>query len=332
MATITKRGPYQWQAKIRIKGQKTTSKTFTNRSNAEKWARQIESEMDRGIYISRKEAESTTFSDAINRFIKDHIQKNLSHPQQEINRIKAIQKRDWGKRYIATLRGRDIADFVKEREMEGVSGNTIRLDLALISKLFKVASSDWGMESLRNPVELASKPKISPGRTRRLEGDEEQRLLEASSVKLRPIVQFAIETAMRRSEIASLTWENVNIQNRRFVHLPKTKNGDARSVPLSPEAIRIIKSIPNQKSGSVFGMIPGSITRAMTRACKKAKITGLTFHDLRHEATSRLFENTDLDIMEIKTITGHKSLNMLARYSHLRMHHLADRLAGAKRG
>jgi len=331
MATITKRGKLQWQAKIRIKGQKTTSKTFTNRSDAEKWARQIESEMDRGIYISREEAESTTLSDAIDRFIDDHILKNLSHPQQEINRIRALQKRNWGKRYLATLRGKDIADFIKERESEGVSGNTIRLDLALISKLFVLASSDWGMESLTNPVDRASKPKVSPGRTRRLEGDEEPRLLDACSVKFRPVVQFALETAMRRSEIAALVWENVNTQ-KRFAHLPETKNGEARSVPLSPKAINILQSLPKNATGSVFGMIPGSITRAMKRTCKKAKIEGLTFHDLRHEATSRFFENTDLDIMEIKTITGHKSLNMLARYSHLRTHHLADRLAGMKRG
>ena len=330
MATITKRGPYQWQARVRVKGHEPTSKTFNSRKEAEKWARGIESEMDQGTYISRKESESTTLSEAIDRFIDDHILKNLAHPDQEVNRIRAIQKHTWGKRYLSTLRGKDIAAFIKKREAAGASGNTIRLDLALISKLFKVATTDWGMESLANPVQYASKPKISKGRTRRLEGDEVKRLLKKCSTQFRPIFQFAIETAMRRSEIAALVWEHVNLK-KRFVHLPETKNGEARSVPLSPEAIRILKSIPRDITGSVFGMIPGSITRAMTRTCKKAKIIDLTFHDLRHEATSRLFENTDLDIMEIKTITGHKTLNMLVRYSHLRTHHLADRLAGAKR-
>lgn len=331
MATITRRGDYQWQARIRKKGHKTTSKTFINRVDAEKWVRGIEAEMDRGIYMSRKEAESTTLSEAIDRFIDDHILKNLSHPEQEVNRIRALQKRAWNVRYLSTFRGKDIATFINERKAEGVSGNTIRLDLALISKLFTVAASDWGMESLSNPVEHASKPKIASGRARRLEISEEKILLDACSTKFRPVFQFAIETAMRRSEIAALQWEYVNIK-KRFVHLPKTKNGESRSVPLSPKAILILQSIPRNISGSVFGMIPSSITRAMTRTCKKTKIVDLKFHDLRHEATSRLFEDTDLDIMEIKSITGHKTLNMLVRYSHLRTHRLADRLAGARRG
>lgn len=75
-----------------------------------------------------------------------------------------------------------------------------------------------------------------------------------------------------------------------------------------------------------------AIIQAMEQARKKAGLQDLHFHDLRHEAISRLFENTDLDVMEIKTISGHRSMQMLARYSHLRAHRLADRLAGARRG
>jgi integrase len=82
----------------------------------------------------------------------------------------------------------------------------------------------------------------------------------------------------------------------------------------------------------LFEQHPDAITKAMARACKSAQIEGLHFHDLRHEATSRLFENTDLDVMEIRAITGHKTMQMLARYSHLRMDRLADRLAGKLRG
>ncbi len=331
MATISKRGPYQWQAKIRKKGYKPVSKTFSYRADAEIWARDLEAEMARGIYISRQEAETTTFSEAIDRFIEEYILQHIAHPIPEINRIRAIQKRPWGQRYLATFRGKDVADFIKERKKEGVSGNTIRLDLALISKLFKVAASDWGMESLANPVEHVSKPKISAGRKRRLENNEEDKLLDACTTIFRPVVLFALETAMRRSEIASLKWKDVNLK-KRYAHLPKTKNQEARTVPLSPAAIKILKSLPKNIKGSVFRMTAGAITQAMRKACKKAQIENLHFHDLRHEAISRLFENTDLDAMEIKTISGHKTLAMLTRYSHLRTHRLADRLAGGRRG
>ena len=331
MATIVKRGDYQWQAKIRKKGHKSLSKTFCYRADAETWAREIEAEMDKGIYVSRTEAETTTLSDAIDRYIDEYIIPRLAHTSPEIYRIRALQKRDWGNRFLATFRGKDIADYIKTREREGKSANTIRLELALISNLFEVAASDWGMESLRNPVKKARKPKLPSGRKRRLEGDEEERLLKACSPKFRPVVLFALETAMRRGEISSLRWENVNLK-KRSVFLPETKNSESRSVPLSPAAVNILKTIPRQISGTVFGMSTDAITRNMMRARKKAKIEDLKFHDLRHEAISRMFENTDLDAMEIKTITGHKTLAMLTRYSHLRTHRLADRLAGVSRG
>lgn len=232
---------------------------------------------------------------------------------------------------MAAIRSKDIADFMQERAAEGVAGNTVRLDLALISRVFNVAISSWGMESLRNPVSRIPKPKVSNGRTRRLEGDEEERLLAACSESLRPIVRFAIETAMRRGEMASLTWQNIDLE-RRTAYLPKTKNNEERTVPLSPAAVQILKDMEKGESSRVFQLSDVSITQAFIKTCQKAGIEGLTFHDLRHEGTSRLFERTDLDIMEIKSITGHKTLQMLARYSHLRTYKLVDRLAGAKRG
>ena len=131
---------------------------------------------------------------------------------------------------------------------------------------------------------------------------------------------------MRRSEIANLLWENVDLKGK-TAYLERTKNMSERTVPLSPAALGILKSIPRNISGSVFGMSANAITIAMKRARKKAKLENLTFHDLRHEATSRLFENTPLDVMEIAEITGHKNLQMLKRYTHLRAERLAEKLA-----
>ena len=333
MATITKRGPYQWQAKIRKKGNKDVSKTFFYRDDAEQWARDLEVEMDRGVYLSRKEAESTTLSEAFDRYIKEHILKKISHARREVNRVRVLQKLDWGDRFLSTIRSQDIADFINEREKKGLSGSTIRRDLAQISKLFNHAASNWGMQSLINPVRFVSKPKENSSRTRRLEPGEEELLLKGCSPRFRSVFLFALETAMRREEIASLKWEFVNLK-KRFVHLPAliTKNNEARSVPLSPEAILILKNLPRDISGSVFRMSADRLTRAMIDTRRKVGVKDLWFHDLRHEAISRFFENTDLDVMEIKTITGHKTLQMLSRYSHLRIEHLADRMAGAKRG
>lgn len=333
MAYIQNRGDLQWRVQIRRKGYPVVCRTFEKKADAEKWAREIEGEMDRGIFVSRTESEQTTLHEALERYNDEYIPR-LAQQKREKNRIIFLQKRGLASRFLASIRGKDIADFIKEREKEGAGPNTIRLDLALLSRLFEVAATDWGMENLSNPVRKVNKPKLPGGRTRRLEEKEEAKLLEHCSTTFAPLVQFALETAMRREEISRLSWENVDIE-RRSAHLPKTKNGEARTVPLSPRAVSILKEVKEltgeEGKGSVFGMTPDAITQAMEKARKNAGLADLHFHDLRHEAISRLFENTDLDVMEIRAISGHRTMQMLARYTHLRTAHLADRLAGAKR-
>jgi integrase len=326
MASIRKRGPAQWEARIRKRGWPVTCKTFDTKIQAEQWARQIESEMDRGVFISRAEAESTTLGEALGRYIQEYIP-SLSDSQRETNRARAIQRRELSARFLASIRGKDIADLIRERQAEGVGPNTIRLDLALLSRLFEVAASDWGMESLSNPVRKANKPRLPSGRSRRLEEGEQESLLAASPPHFRAVVEFALETAMRREEIATLTWPQVDLK-KRVLTLPKTKNGEARTVPLSPAALTILGKLPRAITGApVFGMSKQAITKTMLTVCRRVGIENLRFHDLRHEATSRFFEETDLDVMEIRAITGHKAMQMLARYSHLRADRLSMRLS-----
>ena len=330
MAYIENRGNLQWRVQIRRRGYPTTCKTFETKADAEKWAREIESEMDRGLFVSRKEAEQYTLKECLDRYIEEYIPR-LKHPEFEIRRIRVIQKHPLAHRIIATIRPKDIADFRKDREQEGVKANTIRLDFAVLSRLFNYARSDWGMESLSNPVQLVTKPKVDKGRERRLEKGEEKKLLKHAAPNLRPIILFALATAMRREEIASLKWKNVNLK-KRYALLLDTKNAETRTVPLSETALQVLKSLPQRENQeTVFGMTPDAITQAMRQTCRKSGLENLHFHDLRHEAISRFFEDTDLDVMEIKAISGHRTMQMLARYTHLRTARLADRLAGAKR-
>ncbi len=177
------------------------------------------------------------------------------------------------------------------------------------------------MESLTNPVQLAAKPKLPPGRERRLEAGEEEKLFEA------------IGDDLEFCAIVKLAWEDIDLRNK-SVLLRDTKNGTCRTVPLSRKAIEVLQGLPRHISGRVFPahLHPDTLSSKMAKVCQSAGLANLHFHDLRHEATSRFFEHTDLDVMEIKAITGHKSLQMLARYTHLRAANLAARLDGAKRG
>lgn len=198
----------------------------------------------------------------------------------------------------------------------------------MISRLFNVARREWGLESLRNPIELVRKPRLPPGRDRRLQEGEEPKLLEALQAQrnpwVAPLVRLALETAMRQGELLTLRWERVDLA-RRTAYLPETKNGTPRTVPLSPTAPRVLKAMPRDVSGRVFPLTQSAVAQAWERAIQRADIEVLRFHDLRHEATSRLFEK-GLNLMEVAAITGHKTLQMLKRYTHLRAEDLAARL------
>ena len=141
--------------------------------------------------------------------------------------------------------------------------------------------------------------------------------------KIKPIVLFAIETAMRRGEILSLEWRHVDLESR-TAFLPETKNGDSRTVPLSEKALNILRELPLE-SDLVFATTSNSLRMAFDRALKRAELGDFRFHDLRYEATSRFFEK-NLNVMEVSSITGHKDLRMLKRYTHLRAEDLALKL------
>ncbi len=294
--------------------------------------------MDRGEWVDRTEGDRTTLRAALERYAREIVpHKASSGHDSEIRRINRLKGRSIGSIALTRLSGADLAGYIRGRETEGVGPNTIRLDLATISHIYTVARKDWGMPYLTNPVQAVRKPKAPAGRDRRLQDGEEAQLLAAAGPAFAPVIRWALATCMRRSETAGLGWDRVDLKQR-SAHLPTTKNGTARTVPLSRAALAILNAVPRRKDDkgkedpNVFGLSENAISLAWKRVMAKTDIKGLTFHDLRHEAISRLFEHTDLDAMEIARISGHRTLSMLSRYTHLRAHHLAERLDGAPRG
>ena len=194
-----------------------------------------------------------------------------------------------------------------------------------------MAIKEWSIPIHNNPCKLIKKPKQSKGRERRLSIDEEQRLLNASKASkaplLHPLIIIALETGMRLGELLSLTWSNVDI-SKRIAYLPITKNGERRIVPLSSTAINTLNNLPrNIFSNRVFWSwsAKDGVANVWRRTCLRANIQDLHFHDLRHEATSRFFEK-GLNMIEVASITGHKTLQMLKRYTHLKAEDLAIKL------
>lgn len=323
MASFRKRSN-GWQARIRRKGYPNITKTFSTRSDANTWARQVESDIDKGSFVSRVEAENTSLSELLARYLNE-ITPNKKHSKIEACRIKAWLKNPLSQRYLSTLRTTDFALWRDERLKQGKSSNTVKLELAIISHLYTVARAEWGFESLENPIRFLRMPKLPNGRTRRVSDKEIELLIQYSGSKELPsILKLAIETGMRRGEIVSIGWSSVDFE-KRTIQLKDTKNGESRIVPLSSEAINILRNYPRRLSGKVFDITAHAITYAFIRASKRAGIFDLHFHDLRHEAITRMFEK-GLNVIEVGSVSGHKTLQMLKRYTHLRAEELALKL------
>lgn len=353
MAEIKRRGPGQFRARIRRAGFPHQSATFATRELAERWAAGIEAAMREGRFTGMAEAAATTLDAALDRYARE-VTPGKRSADQELRRIALLRMHPLAARALDAIRGADLADYRDARlagvpfdtframrargedpaqhpDARPVKANTVRLELAILGHLYTIARTDWGMEALPSPLRAMRKPSPGDGRERRLQPGEEARLLRACAASLRPLVVLALETAMRRGELAGLHWDGIDLE-RRLVRLTLTKNGDARTVPLTPRAaaeLRTLKAAPQRWEGWVFGpplLVAGRITREFQRARKRAGITGLTFHDLRHEATSRLFER-GLGAAEVRAITGHRTLVMLSRYTHLQADTLVDKVA-----
>ncbi|MHB1176541.1 MAG: site-specific integrase [Sulfuriferula sp.] len=328
MATIIKRGSYQFQATIRRKGYPCQTKTFETKRDAESWARAIESEMDSGRYVSTKEADRTTLHEALTRYAHEVSSQKRSH-RTEARRIVVWQKHPLAKLPLSQIRGADIATYIRERR-EFVSSGTIRLDLAIISHLYTVALQDWGLESLDNPVLKIKKPAPGKARERRLEAGEEERLLIACATSktapwLGAAVGLAIETGMRASEILSITWPQVRLQDR-AIRLEKSKNGDSRTVPLTRGAVKILEDLPRSIDKRVIAAFCDSngLGCAFSIVRKRANIEGLRFHDLRHEAASRFARI--FSAQELAKVMGWRTLQMALRYYHPRLDELLEKM------
>ena len=323
MAYIEKRGE-SWRAQIRRKGYPTISATFDRKSDAERWASEVEGDMSRSRFVDIREAEQTTVADALKRY-RCEVTDYKKGARQENIRIDRWLEDPLANKSLAALKSSDLAAWRDARLKEGKAASTIRLNLAIISHLYTVASKEWGIQGILNPCTNLRMPSPSKSRDRRPTTAELIRIKE-EAVKyhreLPTIIDLAVETAMRRSELVLLRRDQIR---GKVAYLEDTKNGDRRMVPLSQKARDLIAALPPRIDGRLFAITPGLVSNYFPKSCADAGITGLTFHDMRHEATSRLFER-GLSMMEVASITGHKTLGMLKRYTHLCPDALADKL------
>ena len=356
MATIVQRGGC-WQAKVRRKGAPTISRTFDLKADAEAWARETEREFQRGnIAALRNDAARVTIAEVADRYLAAVVPLKRDHSAATHTRM---AKTRFGAFFLGSVRSIDVAAWRDQQIAAGYSPQSVIHQLNALSALFSYAEKEMSIAlPAGNPVKAIRKPAQPKARDRRLRAGELDYLLSAAdksrAMGVREVLLLAVETSMRMGELFSLRWEHIKINNGKgkksatgTAHLVDTKNGESRTVALSSIAVAALLALPRRIDGKVFSWKPnhenGSFEkvwqRTLARAlaayladCAAARkkpdpafLTDLRFHDLRHEATSRLFEK-GLGVMEVASMTGHKSLAMLKRYTHIEAEKLAKKL------
>jgi len=294
MATIRKRGS-RYNVQIRKEGYPSITKTFTRISVAKKWAAGVEADMERRIHVAVPD--QTTVGELLKRYQRQ-ISPHHKGQQVEAYRLKTLKMHLEDLRLIH-LTPKEIACY-RDIRLKEVSPASLKRELTILSRVLTIASRDWGISIPQNPVKMISLPKADKPRTRRLEAGEKERLLQGANPELNQIITLALETGMRRGEILSIKRSDIDLQNS-VLFIPSTKTNEPRSIPLSTDAITSLRG-QLRASQRVFGgaiplyerplftYTPRGLSGAFLRLCRKQKIVDLRFHDLRHEATSRLFE------------------------------------------
>lgn len=314
MASLRKHGK-GWQARVRRQGYPDITKSFQSRQDAERWARAQESEMDKGQFVSIDEAQRSTLGELIERYLVE-VTPKMKGAVEDTIRLKAIMRRSIAKLSMTNLSASRIAAYRDERLNEVSAGTVIR-ELAYLSAIINHARREWGI-NVPNPVQMVRKPPSPQARSRVLTEVEIAKLLQALEPQGRrshwtkPAVQLALETAMRRGELLSLRWENIDL-HARTAFLPDTKNGDSRTVPISTAAVQVLEALPRHISGIVIPVKFFSLDAAFKRACKRAGLDEIRFHDLRRTAITRMAEKLP-NVIELAAVSGHKSLMILKQY------------------
>lgn len=334
MANIRKRGA-KWQATVRRNGLAAQIKSFIKRDDAVRWARAQESAIDRGELKVQKINSQEPLLSLLERYEREITVAKRSFAS-EICHIKQIKRHGLAAMTVTDITAPDIARFRDDR-LKSVKGGTVRKELNILSHLFKIAAQEWGYALNSNPCQPVTKPRGSRSRERRLQDEELPLLLTALSQCRNPLIksvfQFAVFTGMRRSEVLSLTWSNVDFEACTAV-IEQTKNGERRTVPLSPDAIDTLKGRLAAEGDDaplgqpIFPISANALRLAWERAKRRAGVKDFRFHDLRHEAISRFFE-MGLSVPEVALISGHKDARMLFRYTHLKPEVVAKKLERA---
>jgi len=334
MGTVTRRetagGVVHYRAQVFKRGVRD-GRTFDTRADADDWIVTREAEILRMVGpVSRR-----TVAEAIEKYRDAAVR-----PRSDVLRYGRLLRTSWARLEIGALTTAHLADWRDARLLE-VQPATVVREMTVLRAVLETARIEWRWIE-RNPLQDVRRPREPPARRRLLTEAELAAMRGAlgfDGVSVRTIghetavaLLFALETAMRAGEIVGMRWGDIDL-GRKQVHLPKTKNGEQRDVPLSTAAIallevmrakRMVRVRRDPAPGRVFHVDARALDVTFRRARTAAGLAGFVFHDSRATAITRLAKK--LQPLELARMTGHKNLNELLSYYAEPAESIAERL------
>lgn len=318
MASIRPHGN-RWRAFVERQGKRKT-KVFDTKRAAQLWANAQEYEISHADEVIGRH----TLGDAFDRYARE-VSTSKRGGRWEVIRLEKFQRDDLARVRMQDLRPSDFAEW-RDARLGEVKGASVRREMQLMSSVLNLARREWGWIKV-NPMSDVRKPPASPRRNRLPTAREMEALgIAAGSDPAKATARafmafrFSCETAMRAGEIVGLEWSRVDL-HRRVAHLPMTKNGEARDVPLSSAAVAILDRL---EGDPVFGLRSDNLDVLWRKVRDRAGVVGLTFHDARHQGVTSLAKK--LDVLDLARVVGHKDLKMLMVYYEADAEALARRL------
>lgn len=322
MATIFKRGS-RWAARVRVKGV-SLSQSFVTKGQAQAWATQTEADILSGKY---KGGTGKTLIDAIDRYLLEVVPKKKSRAS-ETTMLESFKRQPFAELPLSKITTEMLAQF-RDSELARVKASSVLRYLNLLSSVLETARLEWQWIH-DNPAKNVKKPSQGRGRDRIFSDDEIERFVECVTRSgacteiqrtIADVFLFAIETAMRASEIIGLEWSNID---GRAATLEDTKNNDKRIVPLSAKAVSILDG--RRQFGRPFELKSHTLAVMFIKYCAECGIVGANFHDTRHTGITRMSKR--LTPFELARAVGHRNMSQTLAYFTASADELADKLDG----
>lgn len=324
-----------FQLRVRRAGVKTQTITFDTLLEAEQARLRIDADLSVSIVRDYAAATQTTLRALMARYLEEVVPLHKGGDVEACRLRRLMRDEAFVDKKLAALSTEDLQDYIYDRLTE-VAPATVDRDLDVLSQVLRYADDVWKIAPVESPFKGLRRPRYFNERDRRLSAAEEAALLKAAREDENPYVEpaiiLALETAMRRGELLALTFDDIDVA-RRHALVRNSKNGRSRRVPLSRRALDVIAALPRTESGRLLDLSANALKLAFfRRVVPKAGLEDFHYHDLRHEAISRMAESGKFGLIELQAISGHRDMRMLQRYAHLTSGSLAEKLDSIREG